>query len=428
MEACMRTMMKLAAAVTLLLAFATSLSAQNQAAFTLSWVAHPAYSMSGSDPARVAYIKKAVAEWQKAWPNVKLDMNVLSTNAAEAAAKMLEQASQSRAPDVAQLDGYLMPNYIPYLSPLDDLLKEAGIDQKDFFPFALKAARGKDGKLYGIQFTTDIRVLYYRKDLVKTPPKTWDELVKTGKELKDKGFDAFLFPAGRAEGAPNTSIYPMFWGQGGDLVDSAGKPVFGAGDNRDKMLAIFKFYRELVTTGLSPARVSNYGNEADLNGEVASGRTAMFIGGSWQVAQLKSIIGEKELAKWAVARIPQKSGAGNASSAGGWAWGIFTKDAEKRKAAFDLISRIYVGDSGMAGWTTVAGYLPTRKSTYKNPAFGRNDYTDDFQDILESDGNVRPAAPVYPRISAELQVALSAVVSGAKTPEKALDDAWNSVK
>ncbi len=154
----------------------------------------------------------------------------------------------------------------------------------------------------------------------------------------------------------------------------------------------------------------------------------MFIGGSWQVAQLKSIIGEKGLANWAVARIPQKAGAENATSAGGWAWGIFTKDPEKRKAAFDLISRLYVGDAGMAGWTTVAGYLPTRKSSYKHPAFGRNDYTDDFQAILESDGNVRPAAAVYPKISTELQVALSSVVSGSKTPEKALDDAFNAVK
>ncbi len=402
--------------------------AQSQASFSLNWVAHPAYSVAGSDPARIAYIRKGIAEWQKAWPNVKLETNVLSTNAAEAAAKMLEQAAQNRAPDVAQLDGYLMPNYVPYLSPMDDLMKDAGMDAKDFFPFAAKVAKGKDGKLYGLQFTTDVRVLFYRKDLVSQPPKTWDDLVKIGKALKEKGMDAFLFPAGRAEGAPNTSIYPMFWAQDGDLVDESGKAAFGAGANREKMLSIFRLYKDLVAQGLSPARVANYGNEADLNGEVAAGKVAMFIGGSWQVAQLKSIIGEKELAKWAVARIPQKAGAGSATSAGGWAWGIFTKDPEKRKSAFDLISRIYVGDSGMAGWTTVAGYLPTRKSTYKNPAFGRNDYTDDFQDILETDGNVRPAAAIYPRISIELQVALSSVVSGAKTPEKALDDAWNAVK
>jgi len=416
-------------AVVLLLALSVSGAfAQNKASFTLNWVAHPAYSLSGSDPARVAYLKSAVAEWQKAWPNVKLETNVLSTNAAEAAAKMLEQAAQNRAPDVAQLDGYLMPRYVPYLSPMDDLMKAAGMDPKDFFPFATKVAAGKDGKLHGLQFTTDVRVLYYRKDLVSQPPKTWDELLAQGKALKAKGFDAFLFPAGRAEGAPNTSLYPMFWGQGGQLVDEAGNPAFGTGANREKMLSILKFYKELVDQGLTPGRVANYGNEADLNGEVAAGKVAMFIGGSWQVAQLKSIIGEKGLANWAVARIPQKAGAENATSAGGWAWGIFTKDPEKRKAAFDLISRLYVGDAGMAGWTTVAGYLPTRKSSYKHPAFGRNNYTDDFQAILESDGNVRPAAAVYPKISTELQVALSSVVSGSKTPEKALDDAFNAVK
>jgi len=403
------------------------LPASLMAQSTLNWVAHPAYSLSGTDPKRVEYIKKNVDEWQAANPKVTFTANLLSTNAAEAAAKMMEQAIQGRAPDLAQLDGYLMPGYVPYLQPLDDLLKKANIDPKDFFPFALNAVKGKDGKVYGVQFTTDVRVLYYRKDLVPTPPKTWDDVLKMGADLKAKGYDAFLFPAGRAEGAPNTSIYPMFWGQGGELVDSKGKASFAAGANREKLINIFAFYKKLTDAGITPARVSNYGNEADQNADVATGKVAMFLGGSWQVAQLKSIIGDAELAKWGVARIPQKAGAKNATSAGGWAWGIFTKDPAKRQAAFDLMMKVYAGDPGMAGWTSVAGYLPTRKSVYKSPAFASSTYTDTFKEILDSDGNIRPSSPEYPKISTELQIALSSVVSGSKTPEQAVDDAWKAV-
>ncbi len=414
----------------LLLGTALMLEAQSKpsdATFSLNWTAHPAYSLIGSDPKRVEYLKAAVAEWQKHYPNVKLEANVLPTNNAEAMAKLLEQAAQGRAPDVTQIDTYILPRYLPYLQPIDDLVKAAGIDMKDFFPFAEKIVRGKDGKVYGIQFTTDVRVLFYRKDLISNPPKTWDDVLKIAKVLKDKGFDAFLFPAGRAEGSVNTSLWPMFWGQGGELVDGNGKAVFGIGANREKMLNILEFYKELVDKGYSPSRLANYGNEADLNTEVAAGKAAMFLGGNWQVAQLASIIGKEGLAKWGVARIPQRAGAKNATSAGGWSWGFFTKEAAKRKAAFDLVLQAYVGDDGMASWTSVAGYLPTRKSVFANPKYQSNEYSDLFKEILETDGMVRPAAEIYPRISSEMQIALSAVISGTKTPEKALDDAWAAV-
>lgn len=415
-----------------LLAFAFVIMANAQGgqkggAVIVNWVAHPAYSTSGSDPKRVEYLKKAIAEWQASHSNVHLNANVLSTNNAEAMSKLLEQARQGRAPDVAQIDTYVLPRYLPYLQPIDDLLKAAGIEQSDFFPFAANIVRGADGKVYGIQFTTDVRVLFYRKDLIPTPPKTWSDVLAVSADLKAKGFDAFLFPAGRAEGASNTSLWPMFWGQGGQLVDANGKAVFGQGENRTKMLKVLNFYKSLVDQGYSPSRLANYGNEADLNAEVAAGKVAMFLGGNFQVSQLTSIIGADGMAKWGVARIPQAAGAKNATSAGGWSWGFFTKDPVIRKAAFDLVLKVYVGEDGMAEWCSVAGYLPTRKSVYSNALYKSNEYADVFKSILESDGMVRPAAEIYPRISSEMQIALSAVVSGTKTPEKALDDAWAAV-
>jgi len=401
--------------------------AKPAASIIVNWVAHPAYSLTGSDPARVEYLKGVVGDWKKQNPQVTLVDNVLATNNAESMAKLLEQASQGRAPGVAQIDTYILPRYLPYLQPIDDLVKAAGIEMNDFFPFAGNIVKGKDGKIYGLQFTTDVRVLFYRKDLVKIPPKTWDDVLAVSKELKSAGFDAFLFPAGRAEGAANTSLWPMFWGQGGELVDASGKAVFGTGDNRTKMLNVLNFYKSLVDQGYSPSRVANYGNEADLNVEVASGKTAMFLGGNFQVAQLTSIIGADGMAKWGVARIPQKAGAKNATSAGGWSWGIFTKDDATRKAAFDLILKAYVGNSGMSNWCSIAGYLPTRKSIYSNPLYKADAYSGLFMDILEKDGMVRPVAEVYPQISSEMQIALSAVISGTKTPETALDDAWKAV-
>ena len=41
-----------------------------------------------------------------------------------------------------------------------------------------------DGTLRAHFYYTDARVLWYRKDLVETPPTTWDELIEMAKQLK----------------------------------------------------------------------------------------------------------------------------------------------------------------------------------------------------------------------------------------------------
>ena len=35
-----------------------------------------------------------------------------------------------------------------------------------------------ESKLYAAPFNTNTQLLWYRKDLVKKPPKTWDEMIE----------------------------------------------------------------------------------------------------------------------------------------------------------------------------------------------------------------------------------------------------------
>lgn len=65
------------------------------------------------------------------------------------------------------------------LVPLD-----LGAKASSFDPVALKAFT-YEGKLYGLPYATEAIALYYNKDLVPTPPKTWDELKSIAKTLQD---------------------------------------------------------------------------------------------------------------------------------------------------------------------------------------------------------------------------------------------------
>jgi multiple sugar transport system substrate-binding protein len=386
------------------------------------WMAHTAYSLEGSDPKRVEYLKNKIETFEKEH-NAKIKTSTHSGDMA----KLFELASQGRAPDVAQIEGFMLPKFYQYLQPLDPYFENAGLKLDDFFPFVQNVMKGPDGKIYGVQFTTDVRVLYYNKELVPTPPKTWDELIAAGKALKDKGLNTLLFPAGLSEATMTTTLLPQFYAQGGKLFDDNGKAVFGEGDNREKMLNVFTTLKTLVDEKITPTQAANIKAEADINADVATGNLAMFLGGNWQVNQLKDLIGAKAFAKWDIAPIPQLKADTNKTTAGGWALGIFTKDPAKQQAAFDFIVETFIGDEGMAKWDSIGGYLPTRNSVYESATYKGNEFTPTFREHLNQFADVRPAADAYQSVSHELQIAVSNVVSGAMTPEQALDTAWKTV-
>jgi multiple sugar transport system substrate-binding protein len=387
---------------------------------------HPFYSPQGTEQARTNYLNGIINEWRRENPNVDLVFEHHSTNSSEAMARLLEQVAGGRAPDAAMVDSFVFTNFIPYARPVDALMEKHGINKGDFFEFSQNLVSANN-QSHGVMFTTDARVLYYRRDLIPNPPSTWDDLIRVGGDMQSRGLEAFLLPAGRGEGAVITSILPFFWGQGGVLIDAAGRPAFGTGENREKMLATFTFIRQLVDAGLLAQRAATYASESDLNGEIASGRVAMFLGGTWQTGQLESIIGAAELENWGAAPIPHRAGAREMSASGGWVWTLFSEDAQKQELLFDILARLYFNDQGMARWASIGSYLPTRMSVYEHPSFTSTRFTSIFRNILEGGSQLRPVAAVYPQVSSELQIALSSVVSGAKTPEQALQDAWAAV-
>jgi multiple sugar transport system permease protein len=76
----------------------------------------------------------------------------------------------------------------------------------------------------------------------------------------------------------------------------------------------------------------------------------------------------------------------------------------------------------------VTAQLPVRPSVYRNFAYFRdNPWYQRFGQMLVH-GRARPAVAIYPALSEQLQLAAGYAVSGEKTPEQALEDAWQSVR
>ena len=113
------------------------------------------------------------------------------------------------------------PSQARWLSPLDDLEIAAGRD--DFLPQPLALAQ-IDGALLQIPRNLDVRLLYYRRDIIDHAPRTWDELVDTAAAVTTPAIYGFLFP-GRDSGLFGT-FYELLVSAGGQLFDDDLKPAF----------------------------------------------------------------------------------------------------------------------------------------------------------------------------------------------------------
>ena len=248
------------------------------------------------------------------------------------------------------------------LAPVDEYFSKEEID--DLFPFIKAGITGPDGHIYAWWWNTDLRVLYRNKDLVANAPQTWDELKAAALDAVDEGRrKAYLFNGGRWEGTTFDWL-AHFWSQGGKLVDDSGKPIFGEGDNRDKMLKALNFYKDLVDSGAAPKRVATIKDYDDFNAAALAGTAAMFIGGHWQNFQLKEAMPPEQFAKWEAsehARADRRPALDRHRRLdGGGASARIRR--RSRLCMRSLMREVYMGPAN-----EVMGQLPTRKSLFDEP-------------------------------------------------------------
>lgn len=127
----------------------------------------------------------------------------------------------------------------------------------------------KDGKYYGIPFTCDPYVLFYRKDVFENydleVPNTWEELMECGKKLQKAGGKSIGI-AGKRE-SETASVYQlMLYSMGGNF----------RGISQDTGVEAFDYLWKMARTGMLDKEMMNYTQE-DLAREFADGKINIMI-------------------------------------------------------------------------------------------------------------------------------------------------------
>ncbi|GLP75923.1 ABC transporter substrate-binding protein [Mycobacterium antarcticum] len=358
-------------------------------------------------------VKEMVPEFNKEYPNVKVDIETLTYDQMR---DKLVSSFQSSSPtyDLIIVDNPWMVDFAKanFLQPLDSRIDGTpDYDAADFFK-PLTEITTVDGVRYGVPFYNyALGYLYNTDDLAeaKLPvPTTLDELVSTSKALKVGDRAGIAMQPQRG--------YKIFeeWGNwlfaaGGSIYDADGKPTLNTPQAKQALNAYIDSYK----TAAPPNSLNWAFDEAFRS--VSSDQAASMISYNWNLPALNEPGSGPSAGKFKLAAIP-----GGKQVLGSWSWAIPTNSGASDAAwAFTSWLTSKVHDIQR----TEKGGAAIRQSTLQDPAVLNGPLGADYYKTVEQMlGNAAPLSqgPSGEEMIQAVGTELNEAVAGTKSVDDAL--------
>ena len=261
-----------------------------------------------------------------------------------------------------------------------------------------------NGRLYGFPVYANCIALFYRTDLIDTPPTTWSELYETAKEVATDDMYGFAMAGGAGEDAVFQYL-PFIWSAGADINDLSAP---GA-------VEPLQMFSDMIAEGIMSKDTVNHSQE-DARILFETGRAAMMINGPWNVPPLQENAPDMQ---WDVAMIPRADDGEYASILGGESFGIGNNT--NIDAIWDFVEYMMESDR-YAEFLKGLGQLPADSVLAEDEYYMNDPINKVFIEQLKS-AKPRAYGPQYNEMSEAIQTAISSAMSGSQTAQEALNEA-----
>ncbi|GAB2990828.1 ABC transporter substrate-binding protein [Saccharothrix stipae] len=258
-----------------------------------------------------------------------------------------------------------------------------------------------EGKLYGAPDNTNVQLLWYRADLVPTPPKTWDEMIEIGSRLQGDGNDdtpGLVAAQGKQYEGLVVLYNTLVNTAGGQIIDDSGTKAV-VDDGAVKALEVLK---KFATSDVVDPSFSNAA-EDDARLAMEGGKAAFMLNWPYVYAAAQSVQDIAKNLKWAP--YPSIDGEPAEVTVGGinYAVSAFT---EHERESFDAVQCLRGAESQKFAAIN-DGVPPTIESVYDDPEMAEPYPMKEA--ILETlkNASARPRTPAYQNVSTVISTILS---------------------
>lgn len=358
--------------------------------------------------------QKAINAFEAANPNITVKIDVLSPNSTTYL-QQLQQAfiAGSSTPDVLESDVTYPAKFAQAGWVLD--LDRFQPDMSQFFKTEV-AAGTFQGKTYAIPWFDNPEGLFYRTDLIKTPPTSPAQVVSDAQAAMraDPSLkEGLAFEGAKYEGAI-TALLTVDAPFGGKLTETSI-------DTPGNVAALKWLHDAIYVSHIAPQAVVGW-QEGQVQQEFTSGHTAFAI--DYPFVESVAAKGGPAAGHVGFIPFPAASGGSPGSALGGEMLAINAKTTHAA-AAWKLIEYL-TSPSVEIARAEATGDPPSLPSAYSSALYAQAPYFKQVKTLNEF-AQPRPVSPKYLQISTDLQDAISAVYSNSVSPKAALSSAASQV-
>ena len=363
-------------------------------------------------------------KWNAAHPNEKVTIKQQSDQADQQLSD-LEQHFQAKDAgyDVVTVDVVWTAEFAAkgWLVPLKD---SYNLDTSQLLPATVKAAT-YNGTLFAAPYASDGGLLYYRKDLVPTPPTTWDQLIADCQGKTTSGTITGAKPGcyagqfAKYEGL-TVNAAEAINAAGGEIVKSDGKTP---DVNTDAAAKGLDFLVNGFKQGYIPKEALGFQETQSLNAFQAGQLVFMR---NWPYADaILSGKDSKVAGKFGIAPLPGPNGHG-ASSLGGHSVAI--SQYSKHKATDIDFLKFLESDEIQRNDLTQGTLAPVITSLYSDPGLvAKFPYLPTLLASIQT-AVPRPVTPFYPAVTEAIETNVYAALQGQKSTKDALASLQSAIQ
>jgi multiple sugar transport system substrate-binding protein len=356
------------------------------------------------------------AQWNAAHPNEKVTIKQQSDQADQQLSD-LEQHFQAKDPgyDVVTVDVVWSAEFAAkgWIVPLTG---SRAIDTSGLLPATVKAATYHN-TLYAAPYASDGGLLYYRKDLVSTPPTTWDQLIS---DCQGKTTPGTITGPKPACYAGQFAKYEGLTVNAAEAINAAGGAIVGSDGttatvDSSQAATGLDFLVNGFKQGYIPKEALGFQETQSLN--AFSAGQLMFMR-NWPYADaILGASGSKVIGKFGIAPLPGPDGHG-ASSLGGHSVAISTYSKYK---ATDLdFLKFLESDKIQRNDLTQGTLAPVLTSLYSDADLVKKfPYLPTLLKSIQT-AVPRPVTPYYPGVTEAIETNAYAALQGTVDVQTAL--------
>lgn len=345
--------------------------------------------------------------------NPGIKVNAVSHEWAELHDKVLVSANSNALPDVARCDIAWLPEFqkMGILVALDEEMPDFDEVSGQLLDSAMSTAQ-IGGHYYGLALNTNSKIVFYNTAMLEAAgvevPATMDEWVEAVKALSGENENGQQVWGWNEPALAGWNICPFIWSFGGALTNEDQTVATGYINGPATVKAVETF-AQLVQDG---AITGFNAGDIPMTDGFGTGRYAMMLEGPWKSAELAGAYPD---VAYGTAPIPAGEG-GSVSVLGGEDIAMFNTANQEAAWKFMQFMTSEFAETEMAK----CGQIPVNVAALESDAVKSADYAP-FIDAIQT-ARARPTVAAWSEMDNGLQVALTAVVSGEKTAQEALDE------